>query len=407
MTGTAVAEAPERLSTGYTGAVTAKFKLAAHAAVAVGAKRLDARPAGDKRYASVKEGWILNGVDTQGNKTISKVLSRTTFPSFRIAYAFYKAIGLEDALLPPEWVTRNQGIAKAITTAEEAAEFYNSMFTNTKIGRQYESNVRLQHQTDSAILVFELEAITANTELHSEYSRMCAEYQNQQVTAPRNSIEDARTELPELTPTIPNNERPGPRLLLNAGEADAELKRKVLSAWRRSTSNGARTAYLVLTKRIQKDAACHPTTRVLVRRTKDSPDAPWILPGVDEAPRQHKAIINCLAQVSDASASRSDQVVEAMTSRTARLVTRRTMNAISSALVMPMRGQPLASQSDEWAWMDAKDITRGCQLALAANLAVNEALRWEDRTAERVAQSFGAKIKRNGAIAPNSTPPEW
>ena len=420
MTGTTVAEAPERLSTGsnmFTGAVTARFKIAAHAAVAVGAKRLDARPAGDSRYASVKEGWILNGVDTQGNKTISKVLSRTTFPSFRIAYAFYKAIGLEDALLPPEWVTRNRGIAKAITTAEEAAEFYNSMFTNQKIGRTANrSNVRLQHQTDPAILVFELEAITANTELHLEYSRMCAEYQNQQVTAPTNSIEDAtelsesaptnsiedaRTELPELTPT-PDNERPGLRLLLKAVEANAELKQKVLSAWRRVTSTGARTAYLVLTKRIQKDAACHPTMRVLVRRTKDSPDAPWILPGVDEAPRQHKAIINCLAQVSDASASRSDQIVEAMASRTAKLVTRRTMNVISSALVMPMRGQPLASQSDEWAWMDAKDITRGCQLALTASLAVNEALRWEDRTAERVAQSFGAKIERKGATAPES-----
>jgi hypothetical protein len=149
-----------------------------------------------------------------------------------------------------------------------------------------------------------------------------------------------------------------------------KLMQAVFGAWKGLQAQQWRAAAVALMH--EHDGVLN----VLVRRsTETGTPQQWVLPGCDDVPRQRAGVLECLAHVIDLSSTRSDQVVSRMRSKLSSCVTRRSFNKEATVLAVQMKGRPLASKSDEFGWMRADDVARGCKLSEPMSLALSDALR--------------------------------
>ena len=355
--------------------------------MASGAARFVARSAADSRYDKVVAGDELQGTDTNGKRTRSRVCSATWYGTFGSAWSYLQSLGKGDQLVPPEWAS---AVNKSVTNETEAQSFYESL----RQGRQ--SNFEVQGDS-SGVRVFHLQVIEADEGLLQAHESMGQRHRSLPVAPAPAAATDAAPPAP-LQPAAGESNgraRPAPPAILAA----------VFAAWRGVSRHLETQARLLL---VQPTETSH---RVLVRRTEVA-DAHgvWVLPGADGLPRasptrKTSALLASLEHVIALSASRADRLVPMLRSSAAVYATRSSYAARATAVLLPMRGLPLASENEQWAWIDCADVVEACNLTGAVALAVRDAVAQGCPSRGAVAASYGVLHTQLGSVQQRVTPP--
>ena len=445
-----------------------RFTPAAHACVAAGSKSLDARWADDARYAGVGPGTFVEGIDVDQRLSRLRVRAVVLFSSFGAAWAYFRSLGRELDLLPQEWCN---SLGKSVTTASEAQAFFESLFRGrqSRGERAGNSSVRVFDirvvDGDAALQCSHTALLAACAAPVSTRDRWLATWMAQSpewrawlrpgATTPAALAAAARSmhrwtgdaahkavaELIEgdesdalgLGAALPLSARTRERGVARAAAPSetrssrsnsvqtavrrvllerpllrhARLLSRVLGGWRRVVSRTERSACLLLTKYVAGDLC------VLARRDGVAAEPPatavWCLPGVAGLSRKWSDAVAALSRVVDVTCERADRVAPALSSARLLRATRRSFGSECTAVSLPMRGRPLSSSGDLWAWIPAADVARVCALPVATALAARDVLARVHVSPTVISASYGMPASQLGsrrAVTPSHLIPD-